>query len=183
MMSAPFPAPINVPLIVTALMGADDFAHFDGLRRAHFPPERNAIPAHITLFHHLPPARLQELAGLLHDLTIRPPPPAKIVDVLFLGRGNAFRVESPELMTLRQHVAEWFAADLTAQDQQTPRLHITVQNKVAPDVARALHASLQASFRPRPLAISGIAIWAYRGGPWDLVRRLPFRGRRGHRHA
>ena len=56
------------PIIVTALMGGADFAWADGLRRAHFPPERNWLPAHITLFHHLPPSLLDEVAARLKRL-------------------------------------------------------------------------------------------------------------------
>ena len=31
-------------------------AAFDAMRTTHFPPERNELAAHLTLFHHLPPA-------------------------------------------------------------------------------------------------------------------------------
>ncbi|MGK3899645.1 hypothetical protein ABI062_15425, partial [Enterococcus faecium] len=53
------------PIIVSALFGDRDFAWLDGLRRAHFPPERNVLPAHLTLFHHLPPSVEHELRALL----------------------------------------------------------------------------------------------------------------------
>jgi hypothetical protein len=43
------------PLIVTVLMAAPDQAWFDRLRIAHFPPERNHLAAHLTLFHAIPP--------------------------------------------------------------------------------------------------------------------------------
>lgn len=172
-------APIVAPIILTATMGASDFAWADGLRRAHFPPERNFIPAHITLFHHLPPARLPELARLLGDLTRSVmAPAARLSDVMFLGRGVAYRVDSPSLLDVRTYVAEWFAADLTPQDRQSPRFHITVQNKVAPETARGLHASLSRDFRPRPLVIDGLAAWYYLGGPWQLIRRFNFLQRR-----
>jgi hypothetical protein len=177
-MPVPTPAPLDAPLIVTALMGAEDFAHFDRLRRAYFPPDRNVIPAHITLFHHLPPARLPELARLISDIVRDPPPAAWISDVLFMGRGNSFRVDSPGLLDARARIAECFAADLTPQDRHTPRLHITIQNKVPPDVAKALNRELHAQFRAQALIIGGIAIWAYRGGPWELIRRFTFRGSR-----
>ncbi|HEU5286581.1 MAG TPA: 2'-5' RNA ligase family protein, partial [Sphingomicrobium sp.] len=36
-------------LIVTAELGAEDFAWLDALRRRHYPPERNRVPAHLTL--------------------------------------------------------------------------------------------------------------------------------------
>ena len=42
-------------LIVTAAMGAEDFAWLDRQRRAYFPPERNQLSAHLTMFHALPP--------------------------------------------------------------------------------------------------------------------------------
>ena len=49
------------PIIVTALFGRQDTAFFDAMRREHFPPERNQLDSHLTLFHHLPPSGLDEL--------------------------------------------------------------------------------------------------------------------------
>lgn len=164
------------PIIVTALMGAEDFAWADALRRAHFPPERNHIPAHITLFHHLPPSMLAEIAQRVRSLCAGPPPSARLTDVMMLGRGVAYRVESPGLMAMRQELADAFAGLLTPQDQARPRLHITVQNKVSGDEAKALVARLRPAFQPRPLAIAGLAVWHYRGGPWDLATKAMFRG-------
>ena len=37
------------PLIVSALLGGADFAWLDLLRRAHFPPERNVLAAHLAI--------------------------------------------------------------------------------------------------------------------------------------
>ena len=65
---------MTAPLIVTALIGEADFARLDGLRRAHFPPERNVLRAHLTLFHHLPPSVLEELRDLLRVETRAPAP-------------------------------------------------------------------------------------------------------------
>ena len=42
------------PLIVTALLDEVAQERFDRLRREHFPPERNHLDAHLTLFHRLP---------------------------------------------------------------------------------------------------------------------------------
>lgn len=170
--------PQSSPIIVTALMGQADFAWANDLRRTHFPPERNHVPAHISLFHHLPPARLDELMRMLRDLSAESPPPARLADLLFLGRGVALRVESPDLLAMRDHIAWHFQTDLIPQDQGTPRLHITIQNKVEPAVAKALHSALSAGFRPRPLAIVGLAAWHYLGGPWQLAGQVKFRGTR-----
>ena len=169
---------LSTPIIVTALLGTADFGWAEALRRAHYPPERNLVPAHISLFHHLPPARLPELLRLMADLARDcRPPSAQLGDVMFLGRGVAYRVESPMLLTMRERIAEWFADDLIPQDQGRPRLHITIQNKVEAPVARALHAALAAEFRPRPLSITGLAAWHYLGGPWQLARRYGFTGK------
>lgn len=165
------------PIVVTATMGAGDLAWADGLRRAHFPPERNLLKAHITLFHHLPPARLPELSRRLAEECRAAPPRARLAAVRFLGRGVAYDVDSPALLAIRERIADAFAADLVPQDQQRPRLHITIQNKVDPAVARALHAELSADFRPRPLAIAGLAVFFYRGGPWEPAGCWQFRGK------
>lgn len=167
---------LPAPIIVTALMGAADFAWADALRRAHFPPERNHLSAHITPFHHLPPSILPELSGRLKRFGTLPPPDARLSDVILLGRGVAYRIESLDLMALRDELAEGFAGLLTPQDSQRPRLHITVQNKVSPDDARTLADALRAAFRPRPIVIAGLAAWHYRGGPWELAMKAMFRG-------
>lgn len=170
------------PLIVTATLGTADQRHFDALRRAHYPPERNHLSAHLTLFHHLPPARADELVRLLKQIAADPAPAARVTEPYSLGRGVAYRVDSPALLAMRGRVAEWFAPDLTAQDQAAPRLHITVQNKVEPDVAKALLNELRADFHGRPLAITGLAVHYYRDGPWELIKEIAFRGSTGSRY-
>jgi hypothetical protein len=169
--------PGAAPIIVTAMMGAADQRHFDALRTAHFPPDRNHLAAHITLFHQLPPSALDELDRLLRRIAADTPPPAAMLrEVYSLGQGTAFRIDSPGLLAIRDRIADHFAGMLTAQDRGTPRLHITVQNKVTAAEARALRAELADDFRPRPLAIAGIAAHHYRGGPWEAAFARKFRG-------
>lgn len=167
------------PLIVTAVMGAADQRHFDRLRTVHFPPDRNHLAAHITLFHQLPPSSRDELEGLFWMIAAdTPPPAATLCEPWSLGRGVAFRIESPELLAIRNRIAERFHGLLTAQDRGVPRLHITVQNKVSPGEARALQAELSKGFRPRALSITGLAAYLYRGGPWEVAFARNFRGQR-----
>lgn len=166
---------MTAPIIVTALIGEPDFAWLDGLRRAHFPPERNQLFAHLTLFHHLPPSAEGEIANLLGDLTRRAAPAARLSGVMNLGRGVAFGIESPALAEIRATIAGRLAGMLTPQDRAAWRPHVTVQNKVAPETARALLRDLEAGFAPRPLSIAGLAAWWYRGGPWEPIRAFRFR--------
>ncbi len=134
------------------------------------------MPAHLTLFHHLPPSVERELGQRLAHYAAAPPPRATIAGVMDLGRGTAFRVESEELEDVRYDLAEAFRGMLTPQDQAPWRPHITIQNKVEPREAKSLQAQLRASFTPRPLAIRGLASWRYMGGPWELIRESVFRG-------
>jgi hypothetical protein len=165
---------LTAPIIVTALIAEPDFSWLDGLRRAHFPPERNFLRAHLTLFHHLPPSAERELLGALRTETREAAPEARLASVMNLGRGVAFRVESQGLADIRARLADRFAPMLIPQDSNPWRAHVTVQNKADPAAAKALLAALQADFAPRPLALKGLAAWWYRGGPWEEIAGFAF---------
>ena len=166
---------MSAPIIVTALLGASDFAWADSLRRAHFPPARNQVPAHITLFHHLPPGLADELREQIKAECRGRAPGARLTGLRHLGRGVAYQVESPELAAIRERLAEHFTGMLTPQDQAPWRPHITVQNKVEPKDAKALLAELETNFQSRPIQIAGLASWWYRGGPWEPLSQHRFR--------
>ena len=165
---------MTAPIIVTALIGDPDFAYLDGLRRTHFPPERNVLRAHLTLFHHLPPSCVDELKQLLRDEARGNDPQARLSGLINLGGGVAFRIETPDLEDIRARIAERFAPMLMPQDRNPWRAHVTVQNKVKPTEAKALLEQLSSDFRPRPLALSGLAAWWYRGGPWEVIVAYKF---------
>ncbi|GAC1346490.1 MAG: 2'-5' RNA ligase family protein [Acetobacteraceae bacterium] len=152
-----------------------DQLRFDRLRTAHFPPERLVVGAHVTLFHHLPGAQAgaigEELAARCRaaaGFTVA------VTEVRSLGRGVAFGLASPELERLRSELAQSWAGWLGAQDRQRFRPHVTVQNKVEPSAARALLAQLQAEFVPFRVGAEGLALWRYRGGPWERVAVFEF---------
>ncbi len=134
------------------------------------------MPAHLTLFHHLPPGVEGELGTRLAAYTATPPPKAWIAGIINLGGGTAFRVESEELEDIRAELACAFHGLLTPQDQASWRPHITIQNKVEPKVAKAVQDQLRATFEPRPLKITGLQSWRYLGGPWEPIRKHGFRG-------
>ena len=163
------------PIIVSALFGRADQAWFDALRRRHFPPERNQLDAHLTLFHHLPPSAAPELKQRLTAATrgVRAPD-ARAAGLMSLGRGVAFRIEAPALTALRAELADAFAGLLTPQDAGGWRAHVTIQNKVQPAVAKLLLAELSRGFAPRDVEIAGLAAWWYRGGPWEPLSRHMF---------
>ena len=163
-------------LIVTAEIGQRDFSWLEGLRRAHFPTERNQVPAHLTMFHALPPSAESEVRARLASLAKDRPPKATIDGLMNLGGGVAYRVVSPDLDRMREELAEGLHGLLSAQDSAGWRPHVTIQNKVAPKIARALIATLERNFVPRPLAIGGLMLHRYLDGPWETIARYPFRG-------
>jgi hypothetical protein len=164
------------PLIVTAELGAAEFAWLDRLRRAHYPPERNHVPAHLTIFRALPPSAEVELRSRLARINRRCPPPARIEGLMDLGGGVAFRIVSTELDAIRSELATALHGLLSAQDSGGWRPHVTIQNKVAPKVARAALTALEKDFRPRAVTIHALGLYAYLGGPWERIGVHPFRG-------
>ncbi len=167
----------SAPLIVTAELPAPLQGWAEGLRRAHFPPDRNVLKAHVTLFHALPASVLEEARRLLARLTgTYAPVGATLSAVMDLGGGSAFRIESAGMLALRDEIGEHFHGMLTVQDSHRPRLHVTVQNKVPRGEAMALQAELRQNFRPREFAFAGLALHHYLGGPWGDAGRWSFRG-------
>jgi 2'-5' RNA ligase superfamily protein len=163
-------------LIVTAEIAQRDFGWLEALRRRHYPVERNHVPVHLTMFHALPPSTEPEVKSRLSRLGKAAAPKAIIEGLMDLGGGVAFRIVSPDLDGIREDLAEALHGLLSAQDSAGWRPHITIQNKVAPKISRALMASLEAEFAPRPLAISGLCLYRYLDGPWEKVATYPFRG-------
>jgi len=81
----------------------------------------------------------------------------------------AYELSSPELLALRRELVRSWEPWLGAQDRQGFKPHITVQNKVSPERARALQKELQASFTPFEIRGVGLSLWRYLGGPWEPV--------------
>lgn len=162
------------PLILTLALDAATQGHFDGLRRAHFPPARNVLAAHLTLFHHLPAEEGATLDADLADLTAGQPLALRVSGLRFLGRGVAFTLDSPALVALRGELARRWWPWLGAQDRQPFRAHVTVQNKVDPAEARALHETLCAGFTTFAATGTGLQLWRYLGGPWEAVAAYEF---------
>ena len=162
------------PLILTCLIDSDAAAFFNRLRKEHFPPERNYLDAHLTLFHHLPAEEPSILSTIRELCRQQPSIHLDIREVVFTGKGVAYRIDSPVLKQLHRGLQERWKPWLTPQDKQGLWPHITVQNKVDPSTARLLQKELASSFTPFQATALGLQAWEYQGGPWGLVETCLF---------
>ncbi|MBO0904638.1 2'-5' RNA ligase family protein [Jiella sonneratiae] len=165
----------DAPLILTLGFDPESFAFLDGMRRRHFPAERNVVPAHLTLFHHLSGEKESDVAAVLSAVTRDVAPiPLVVSGLRFLGRGTAFEIAAPRLASLRRDFADRWRDQLTPQDAAAFRPHVTIQNKVPAGEARATFEALRAGFEPLEATGTGLLLWRYRGGPWEEAGAFPF---------
>jgi 2'-5' RNA ligase len=169
----------EAPLLVTAELPPDAFARLDGLRRRYFPPERNLIPAHVSLFHHLPAPEQAAVEAALEATTERAPPHLRFGSVRRLGGGMAVDVTSPGLLAVHLDLSRAFVEWLTPQDRQPFRPHVTLMNKAPKEAALAAFAEVSADWAAFEAEAPALLLWRYLGGPWELVRRVPFTARAG----
>ncbi|RKH66645.1 2'-5' RNA ligase family protein [Corallococcus aberystwythensis] len=169
----------EAPLLVTAELEPEAFARLDGLRRRYFPPERNVIPAHVSLFHHLPASEQVAVEAALEVVTERPAPTLRFTKLRSLGRGMALDVEAPGLSPVHRELSRAFVEWLTPQDRQPFRPHVTLMNKASAEEAKAALVELGADWASFDSHAPALILWRYLGGPWELVRRFPFTGREG----
>jgi 2'-5' RNA ligase len=163
------------PIIMTLMLDADSFRRLDEWRRQYFPPERNFIAAHVTLFHALPPETVLSFDEELRSFALR----TRVCELAFtstfrLGRGFAIRVDSAALRELRASLAQRFGAGLTPQDRQPFHPHVTVMNKSTPELAEAAWRAFDDAWQPFAGKGTGLALWSYLGGPWALEREFRF---------
>ncbi len=159
--------------VLTVRLDEASQANFDQLRQRYFPPERNHIAAHITLFHTLPDT--QRIEQVLADLsTPQSSFTLQVTGVRSLGKGVAYRLAATALQSLHAQLAQAFVDDLTPQDHQRLQPHVVVQNKVTPAAARDLLQQLEQRFTPWTVRAEGLDLWRYLGGPWEHKRTFWF---------
>ena len=165
------------PLVLTACIAEADLTPFDLLRKQHFPPGRNFLAAHLTMFHRLPGEYAGRILADMDGIARRTPPFAAAVSGLrHLGEGVAYSIESPALEDIRALLKTAFGHWLGSQDRRLWQPHITIQNRASKPEADALHAELSARFQPRTIGLVGLDLWHYRGGPWQQLGHVPFTG-------
>jgi len=164
------------PLILTARPDAPNLARFEALRRAHYPAALNRVPAHISLFHQLPGSEVDAVVARLKLLARNhPAPEVEVSGLRSLGRGVAYTLRSAGLSALHADMLDAWEPLLIPQDRHRFAGHVTVQNKVTPEVARATLAALTEGFAPWRFDVVGIDVWRYLDGPWEHLKTVALR--------
>jgi 2'-5' RNA ligase len=161
--------------ILTIRFDPEAQEHFEGMRQRYFPPERNRVPAHLTLFHVLPTTE-EICSTLAMTASATKVFPIAVTGLRSLGRGVAYTMAGPEVHSVHRLLSFLFAALLSPQDKQKFRPHVVVQNKSTEAQAKELLALLQASFDAFTVEAHGLDLWHYRDGPWELTRQFDFTG-------
>lgn len=161
------------PLILTLSIEESASLFFDSLRKKYFPPTRNFIDAHLTLFHALP--NEEKIINTLKELCNRQQPFNLLIsEVISIGKGVAYKIESSELGQLHKWLQNHWKPFLTPQDSQKLWPHITIQNKVPVQEARQLLQELKSNFAPFSTSATGLQLWEYLNGPWKLIEQTNF---------
>ena len=162
------------PYIVTLLLDDSSAAFFNAQRKKYFPPAINYLSAHLTLFHHLPSTEekvkddLQRWAAQTKEFEL------DVSAVVSIGKGVAYKIESPELIQLHKTMQQAWQQWLKPQDKQKLWPHITVQNKVSPAAAKETLQELQKDFQSFKAQALGFSLWYYEGGPWRFEKNYVF---------
>ena len=161
------------PLILTIHFDPVSQARFDEYRGRYFPPERNIVPAHLTLFHQL---EQTERTFLTLDTVAKEQVASSVAvtGLRSLGRGVAFALESKPLERLHARLVDAFRSQLIPQDRQPFRPHVVIQNKTTAEIARATLTEIARDFVPFPAEALGLDVWVYLDGPWRLEKTFLF---------
>jgi len=165
----------SAPFVLTLEMDGESFAALDALRRRYYAPERNLVPAHVTLFYRLPAERSREIKALLNKLAASQRP----LDIAagepkLLERGVGIFLSSPQLNALRDELAREWWPWLDEQDRAGIRPHVTIQTTDSEVEARKTLQAMRATRLPRIRGV-GLHLWRYRDGPWEHEQLFRFR--------
>ena len=161
-------------LLLTLTLTPDAQLFFNALRKQYFPVERNFLDAHLILFHQLPanePTIIESIKIIVkeyQDITLN------VSGLSSIGNGVAYKIVSEDLQRLHKKLQAKWEQWLIPQDKNKLWPHITIQNKVSPQVARQLLQELSAGFKPFEFHATGLSLWEYQGGPWKFIESFDF---------
>ena len=161
--------------LVTLDLDDASTAHFQTLRRTHFPSERDRVPAHVMLFHRFDAEHDSTLRrDLTNEAATHSPFDLRVEPPRSIGTGVVYDLVAEELAELHGRLAAAWRPWLVPQDRERFRPHVVVQNKVDGATARATLARLRLAFVPFPVRAIGFRLWTYRSGTWHDPQAFGF---------
>jgi 2'-5' RNA ligase len=165
----------SASFILTLEMDGEAFAAFDALRRRYYAPERNLVPAHVTLFYRLPGERSREIKALLTQVaSAQRPIDIPTGEARVMEGGVAIFLHSPQLHSIRDELEREWESWLGEQDRAGFRPHVTIQTTLNEAEAHRTRQAIAATFRPPRIRGVGLHLWRYRDGPWESERLFRF---------
>lgn len=175
----------EAPLILCAWMDDLTQTWLNDLRTRHFPPHLNRLSAHLTLFHALRGENRTSIEEEINQVLYQHLPKEgesegsatlQFPKLISLGRGFAAEVVCAPLVKIHRALQGKWWNDLTPQDRQGFRPHVTLQNKVSPVSAQNTLQQLAPNWRADHTGtLQGLTLWVYQesSGTWSDPRYFP----------
>lgn len=163
------------PFIVCLKMDRLSFERLSAWRKLYFPPERNFLDAHLTLYHRLPFPAHEIIRDALRNLTMRRESFVLTFEQivhhqLFLG----IKLATPEVVQLKKELDRDLTLWLAPQDRQTIVPHVTVSNNGQLEAVDRAKEELEKTFVPWQGRAEGLQLFRYRRGPWEWLEDFSF---------
>ncbi|KAI4141376.1 MAG: hypothetical protein L6R39_005372 [Caloplaca ligustica] len=145
------------------------------LRDKYFPPALNKLSAHVALFRALPGSELPGIETAIQDVVRQSHPfPISTGKPFLLAHGVGLEVHASLAQDIFRTLKEQWNDFLSQQDQSF-RAHYTVQNKVEDkEIARKTLEEIQGSFAGSTGTVTGLSLYLYVRGYWNLKQFYPF---------
>ncbi len=166
---------VGIPLVLCFKLDPLSFERLDAWRSRYFPPERNHLKAHLTVYHQLPGQRIDSIRETLATLAAaQSHAPLPFTELMHKQGFVGVKVDASALLPFKQELDAALSAELRAQDKQAYRPHVTLTNLGSPKEATKCLADLESVFQPWTGIVQGLELYHYRGGPWEHAATFPF---------
>src|SRR3954470_17575585 len=96
----------DAPVILTLSLDDNSQQFFNKMRHQYFPPERNYLDAHLTLFHHLPANEPQIMIDIKLAAKTYTTLPLQVTEIKSIGNGVAYKIECAQLQQLHRYLQQ-----------------------------------------------------------------------------
>ncbi len=166
---------IEDPYILCLKMDAVSLQRLSAWRKQYFPPERNFLEAHLTLYHRLPFTATQLILSTLktfaqNQLVF----PLSFEELTHQGGFLGIKAAPSEVLQVKGALDRAFDLWLAPQDRQKIMPHVTVMNNAPPEATGEALRLLKQEFAPWQGRAEGLQLFRYRQGPWEWVADFLF---------